>query len=436
MKLTIIGTGYVGLVSGVCFAELGFDVTCVDNDAGKVKRLKAGESIIYEPSLSELMVKNSAAGRLHFTTDTAVAVGAADAVFLAVGTPPHPKTGEADLQYIFAAAQEVAAAITHYTVVITKSTVPVGTGKKIAAVIRNTKPKADFDIASNPEFLREGSAVSDFMNPDRIVIGTESNRAEEVLRELYQPLTGKNVPLLATTVETSEMSKYASNAFLATKVAFINEIADLCEKLDADVQMVAKAMGLDPRIGEKFLNPGPGIGGSCFPKDTRALVNIAKDAQVDFRIVGAAIGANDARKHAMAQKVIFACNGSVEGKLIAVLGLTFKANTDDIRESPALVILNDLLAAGAQLKIYDPQGMEHGKHYYHGQKVEWAKDSYDAAKDAEALVVLTEWSEFKELNLTQLRSALKIPTLIDLRNIYHPATLREAGFKYVSVGRL
>lgn len=436
MKLTIIGTGYVGLVSGVCFAELGFDVTCVDNDAGKVKRLKAGESIIYEPSLSELMIKNSAARRLHFTTDTAAAVGAADAAFLAVGTPPHPKTGEADLQYIFAAAEEVAAAITNYTVVITKSTVPVGTGKKIAAVIRKTNPKADFDIASNPEFLREGSAVSDFMNPDRVVIGTESNRAEELLRKLYQPLTQKNVPLLATTVETSEMSKYASNAFLATKVAFINEIADLCEKLDADVQMVAKAMGLDPRIGEKFLNPGPGIGGSCFPKDTRALVNIAEEAKVDFRIVGAAIGANDARKHAMAQKVIAACNGSVEGKLIAVLGLTFKANTDDIRESPALVILNDLLAAGAQLKIYDPQGMEHGKEYYHGQKVGWAKDSYDAAKDAEALVVLTEWNEFRELNLIQLRSALKIPTLIDLRNIYEPAAMRDAGFKYVSVGRL
>jgi UDPglucose 6-dehydrogenase len=434
MKLTIIGTGYVGLVSGVCFAELGFQVTCVDTDATKVARLQAGESTIYEPSLSDLMVKNSAAGRLSFTTDLAAPVAQADAVFLAVGTPPDPKTGEADLQYIFAAAEQIAAALSGYTVVITKSTVPVGTGKKVAAAIRKVSPTADFDISSNPEFLREGSAVGDFMNPDRIVIGVESTRADAVLRRLYTPLAP--APLLVTSVETAEMSKYASNAFLATKVAFINEIADLCEKLGADVQMVAKAMGLDPRIGEKFLNPGPGIGGSCFPKDTRALVSIAQEAKVDFRIVGAAIGANDARKHAMAQKVIAACGGSVEGKKLAVLGLTFKANTDDIRESPALVILNDLLAAGAQLTIYDPQGMEHGKHHYRGQAVSWAQDSYDCAKNAEALVVLTEWNEFKNLDFKKMHNALKHPTVVDLRNIYNPAELREAGFTYVSVGRL
>lgn len=435
MRITIIGTGYVGLVSGVCFSDLGFHVTCVDKDAAKIERMQAGEATIYEPSLNRLMQRNMEVGRLHFTTQLKPAVAASDAVFLAVGTPPDLITGQADLQYIFAAAEEVAAALNGYTTIITKSTVPVGTGKKIAARIRAKNPGAEFDIASNPEFLREGSAVNDFMKPDRIIIGTESPKAEALLCKLYHPLTQGDIPILATTVETAEMSKYAANAFLATKVAFINEIADLCEKLNADVQVVAKGMGLDPRIGEKFLNPGPGIGGSCFPKDTRALVNIAEEAKVDFRIVGAAIGANDRRKTHMAQKIEAALGGSVQGKNIAVLGITFKANTDDIRESPALYIMDALLAKGAQLSAYDPQGMEHARDYFRSKAVTFAANPYAAAQDAEAVVIITEWNEFRHLDFEKLKTALKRPLIIDLRNLYTPADVREQGVEYVSVGR-
>ncbi len=435
MRITIIGTGYVGLVSGVCFSDLGFQVTCVDKDASKIERLQAGEATIYEPSLNRVMLRNMEAGRLHFTTELAAPVAASDAVFLAVGTPPDATTGQADLQYIFAAAAEIAAALNGYTTIITKSTVPVGTGAKIAALMRKTNPQAEFGIASNPEFLREGSAVNDFMKPDRIIIGTDSAKSEALLRKLYHPLTQGDVPIVATTVETAEMSKYAANAFLATKVAFINEIADLCEKLNADVQVVARGMGLDPRIGEKFLNPGPGIGGSCFPKDTRALVNIANDAQVEIRIVGAAIGANDQRKHQMAQKIITAMGGSLQGKTLAILGITFKANTDDIRESPALYIMEELLENGATLRAYDPQGMEHGKLHFAGKAVEWCKHAYDAAQGADAVVIITEWNEFRRLDFEKLKAALKQPVMIDLRNIYHPAEIRELGFAYTSVGR-
>jgi UDPglucose 6-dehydrogenase len=397
--------------------------------------MQAGEATIYEPTLNRLMQHNMEVGRLHFTTKLKPAVAASDAVFLAVGTPPDAKTGQADLQYIFAAAEEVAEALNGYTTIITKSTVPVGTGRKIAERIRAKNPTAEFGIASNPEFLREGSAVSDFMKPDRIIIGTDSAKSEALLRKLYHPLTQGDIPILATTVETAEMSKYAANAFLATKVAFINEIADLCEKLNADVQVVAKGMGLDPRIGEKFLNAGPGIGGSCFPKDTRALVNIAEEAQVEIRIVGAAIGANDQRKLQMAAKIEAALGGSVTGKNIAILGVTFKANTDDIRESPALHIMEELLRKGAILCAYDPQGMEHGKDHFKGKAVTWGQNSYAAAQGADALVIITEWNEFRHLDFEKLKAALKHPLLIDLRNLYTPADVREQGLEYVSVGR-
>lgn len=435
MKLTVIGTGYVGLVSGVCFADLGFSVTCIDKDSSKIDRLRKGEATIYEPSLNRLLTQNLEAGRLHFSTELSSAVAQADAVFLAVGTPPDPQTGEADLQYIFAAAEEVAKALQGHTVIVTKSTVPVGTGRQIADKIRQCNPAADFDIASNPEFLREGSAVQDFMQPDRIVIGTSSNRAEAVLRKLYHPLTQNDIPIIATSVETAEMSKYAANSFLATKVAFINEIADLCEKTGADVQMVAKAMGLDPRIGEKFLNPGPGIGGSCFPKDTKALLNIAQQAEVDFRIVEGVILSNEQRKHAMARKIITALGGKAAKKTIGILGLTFKANTDDIRESPALTIISDLLSAGVTIRLYDPHGMENGREYFAAQPIHWCANSYDCANGADALVVLTEWNEFRHLDFAKLKKSMHQPLMIDLRNIYHPLDVQEAGFRYVSVGR-
>ncbi len=435
MKLAVIGTGYVGLVSGVCFADLGFHVTCIDKDTKKITQLKKGEATIYEPSLNRLLTQNLEAGRLRFSTDLAPVVAAADAVFLAVGTPPDPKTGEADLQYIFAAAEEVADALKKYTVVITKSTVPVGTGKRIAALMHQRNPQAEFDIASNPEFLREGSAVQDFMKPDRIVIGTASAKAESLLRKLYHPLTQGDIPILATTVESAEMSKYAANSFLATKVAFINEIADLCEKTGADVQMVAKAMGMDPRIGEKFLNPGPGIGGSCFPKDIKALVTMAKQQGVDIHVVGGAIAANDERKHAMARKIAATLGGSLEGKTLGILGITFKANTDDIRESPALTIVSDLLQAGARICVYDPQGMENAKEHFADAAINWCENSYECAKGADALVVLTEWNEFRHLDFALLKESMRQPVMIDLRNIYNPADLREAGFNYISVGR-
>lgn len=437
MKLVMIGTGYVGLVSGVCFSEFGFHVTCVDKDANKVNQLQSGQATIYEPSLNRLMQQNMQAGRLIFTQDTSSAVRDADAVFLAVGTPPNPQTGEADLQYIFAAAREVAESLKGYTVIVTKSTVPIGTGKQIQEIIQRINPDADFDIASNPEFLREGSAVEDFMKPDRIVIGTTSERAEQTLQKLYRPLTLEKVPIVSTDIETAEMSKYAANSFLATKVAFINEIADLCEKTGANVSTVAKAMGLDPRIGDKFLNPGPGIGGSCFPKDTKALASIARSHSVDFRIVESVIEANDERKHAMAKRIISNLGGeeAAKNKTAAVLGITFKQNTDDIRESPALAIIDDLLRAGIEIRIYDPQGMSAGRSRYQHHSINWCKDSYDCANGADALVVITEWNEFRHLDFDRIKKSLKKPLIIDLRNIYDPREMAKLGFEYSSVGR-
>lgn len=434
MRLTMIGTGYVGLVSGVCFSEFGFAVTCVDKDAAKVARLKQGKTPIYEPELETLLEQNLKAGRLHFTTETAEAVPNADIVFLAVGTPPHPETGEADLQFVFAAAEEIAKYLRDYTVIVTKSTVPIGTGRKIKQIIQAANPAADFDIASNPEFLREGSAVHDFMKPDRIVLGTESDRADAALRTLYHPLTLGKIPVVSTGIETAEMSKYAANTFLATKVAFINEIADLCEKTGADVQIVAHAMGLDPRIGDRFLNPGPGIGGSCFPKDTHALANIARQQKVDFRIVESVISANERRKHAMAQKISHALDGA-SGKTIAVLGLTFKPNTDDIRESPALTIIEKLLEEKAVIRVYDPQGMEATRAYFGKTPLTYCESSYECATGADALVILTEWNEFHHLDMQRIKAALRQPLAIDLRNIYAPQDMQDQGFRYISVGR-
>ncbi len=427
MRVAVIGTGYVGLVTGVCLSEYGHNVTCIDNNTDKVKRLQSGDPIIFEPTLARLMQQNSDSGRLSFTADTVQGVKDAEIVFLAVGTPPHPETGEADLQYIFAAAEEIAPHLATNAVVVTKSTVPVGTNRKIKALIGENA------IASNPEFLREGSAVDDFMHPERVVVGVEDDAAAEKIRNLYHPLTLDTVPIIISDLETAEMSKYASNSFLATKIAFINEMADLCEHTGADIRQVAHIMGLDERIGDKFLNPGPGIGGSCFPKDTKALHHIANQAGVPFRILESTIEANELRKHAMAKRVLAA---APENGTIGVLGITFKQNTDDIRESPALIICEDLLAAGAHLRIYDPKGMEAGKkHFGDNPNINWCKDSYDAASNVDALAILTEWNNFRSLDLTKLKAAMKVPTVLDLRNICNPTEMQRAGFNYQSVGK-
>lgn len=426
MRVAVIGTGYVGLVTGVCLSEYGHHVTCIDNNQGKVDRLQKGDPIIFEPGLSRLMKQNSESNRLNFTSDTAEGVKDAEVVFLAVGTPPHPETGEADLQYIFSAAEEIASHLAEGAVVVTKSTVPVGTNQKIKALI------GDNPIASNPEFLREGSAVTDFMQPERVVIGVEDDAAISKLRNLYHPLTLDTIPLVICDIETAEMSKYAANAFLATKVAFINEMADLCEHIGADIRQVAHIMGLDERIGDKFLNPGPGIGGSCFPKDTKALHHIANQAGVPFRILESTIEANDLRKHAMAKRILAA---SPKNAVIGVLGITFKQNTDDIRESPALVICEDLLAAGAKLRIYDPKGMPSGKKHFKNPNIEWCDDSYDAAKNVDSLAILTEWNNFRSLDLVRLKDAMKTPTVLDLRNICNPKEMQRVGFNYQSVGK-
>ena len=433
MHVAVVGTGYVGLVSGACFSEFGHNVICVDKDENKIAGLKQGEMPIYEPGLQKLVEGNAEAGRLSFTTDLAEAVKDADAVFIAVGTPSRRGDGHADLSYVYAAAEEIAQAITGYTVVVTKSTVPVGTGAEVEKIIREARPDAKFDVVSNPEFLREGAAIEDFMRPDRVVIGTESEDAREVMRELYRPLYLIETPIVFTRRQTSELIKYAANTFLATKITFINEIADLCEILDADVQDVARGIGLDGRIGRKFLHAGPGYGGSCFPKDTLALVRTAQDAGSPLRIVETVVDINAKRKKAMAQKIIDACGGAVSGKTIAVLGLTFKPNTDDMRDSPSLDIVPALIAAGAKVRAYDPKGMDEAKHMLNG--VDWCKSAYDTMGDADALAILTEWNEFRALDLDKVRGLMKAPVMIDLRNIYNPDDMAEAGFDYTCIGK-
>lgn len=429
----MIGTGYVGLVSGACFSEFGMDVVCVDKDKQKIDRLKQGEIPIYEPGLDQLVARNMAAGHLSFTTDLKEALQGVDAVFIAVGTPTRRGDGHADLTYVFQAAEEIADGLTDYAVIVTKSTVPVGTGRQVADIVRQRRPDLEFDIASNPEFLREGSAIDDFMRPDRVVIGVESDRAGDIMRSLYRPLHLIETPILMTTLETSELTKYAANSFLAMKITFINEIADLCEKLDADVHQVAKGIGLDGRIGQKFLHPGPGYGGSCFPKDTLALVRTAQEKQSPLQIVETVVRVNDQRKRSMAERVTVACGGSVAGKRIAVLGLTFKPNTDDMRDSPSLDIIPSLQQGGAQIFAFDPEGMEEAKPHF--QDVTYCEDSYQALEGADALVIITEWNQFRKLNLSRVKELMKTPVIVDLRNIYEADDMKKQGFTYSSIGR-
>jgi UDPglucose 6-dehydrogenase len=437
MRIAMIGTGYVGLVSGACFSEFGVSVTCVDKDAEKIARLQRGEVPIFEPGLDQLVAVNKAAGRLTFTTDLKAALDGAEAVFIAVGTPSRRGDGHADLSYVFAAAGEIAEALAERpgsrTVVITKSTVPVGTGRRLAQVLAQRLSASAFDVASNPEFLREGSAIQDFMRPDRVVIGTDSEHARAVLRALYRPLYLLETPVVFTTIETAELIKYAANAFLATKVTFINQMADLCEAVGADVQDVARGIGLDGRIGRKFLHAGPGFGGSCFPKDCSALVRTAEEAGRPLTMVERVIEINDGRKRGMADRIVAACDGSVTGKTIAVLGLTFKPNTDDMRDSPSLSILPPLIEAGATIRAFDPEGMAEAKKHLTG--LDYCGDAYEAIEGADALVLLTEWNEFRALDLVRVRSLLRTPVVIDLRNIYQPEEMALSGFVYHSVGR-
>ncbi|MCW5698740.1 MAG: UDP-glucose/GDP-mannose dehydrogenase family protein [Rhodospirillales bacterium] len=433
MQIAMIGTGYVGLVSGACFSEFGVNVTCVDNDESKIQRLLRGEMPIYEPGLDGLVASNVKAERLRFTTDLKSAVREANAVFIAVGTPSRRGDGHADLTYVYAAAREIAEALNGYTVVVTKSTVPVGTGDEIEKIIREVRPDADFDVVSNPEFLREGSAINDFMRPDRVVIGTESERAQEIMRQLYRVLYLIETPILFTSRTTSELTKYAANAFLAVKITFINEVADLCDRIGADVHDVARGIGLDGRIGRKFLHAGPGYGGSCFPKDTLAMVRTAQTAGSPMRIVETVIDINNRRKADMAERIIAACGGSVEGKTIAVLGLTFKPNTDDMRDSPSLDIVPALQKAGAVVKAFDPEGMNEAKQMLTG--VSWCDTAYETMDGADAVAILTEWNEFRALNLNRVKELLKRPVMIDLRNIYKPQEMAAAGFHYTSIGR-
>jgi len=437
MKITVIGTGYVGLVSGACLAQLGHDVVCVDSDAAKIDSILAGVMPIYEPHLDALVADNLAQQRLTVTTDAARAIVDADVVMIAVGTPPREEDGHADLRYVLAAAQQIAQAMRGYTLVVTKSTVPIGTGAQIEAVLaqHKTDATAQFSVASNPEFLREGTAIDDFMHPERIVIGATSERAKAMLAELYMPLTNQGVPLVSVGRETSEMIKYASNSFLATKVAFINEMADICEAVGADVEDVAYGMGLDTRIGAKFLKAGPGFGGSCFPKDAQALMHIAIQKDVPAPITSAVVHANLARKSRMTQKIIVACGGSVVGITIAVLGLTFKPNTDDMRESPSLVILPELVAAGARIHAYDPEGMKEAKALLPQEGVVFVDSARAALADASAGVILTEWKEFSTLQAEDFIALLQRPLVIDLRNIYQPQRMRDAGVEYHCIGR-
>lgn len=433
MHIAMIGAGYVGLVSGACFADFGHNVVCVDTDATKVDALRQGKIPIFEPGLDDIVARNVQAGRLSFTTELAKALDKAEVAFIAVGTPSRRGDGHADISYVLAAAREIALAAKGPLVVVTKSTVPVGTGDQIEKVIAETKPNAKISVVSNPEFLREGAAIEDFKRPDRIVIGTEDETAREVMAAVYRPLNLNQAPILFTGRRTAELTKYAANAFLATKITFINEIADLAEKVGANVQEIARGIGLDNRIGGKFLHAGPGYGGSCFPKDTLALMRTAKEAGAPSQIVETVVAVNDARKKAMASRVIAACGGSLKGKTVAVLGLTFKPNTDDMREAPSLAIIPELQAAGAKIQAHDPEGMEQAEKLL--QNVVFCDGPYDAAKGAAALVIVTEWDVYRALDLARLKAALAEPVIVDLRNIYLPAGMAAKGFRYVSIGR-
>jgi UDPglucose 6-dehydrogenase len=433
MRVVMIGTGYVGLVSGVCFAEFGHVVTCVDNDAGKIARLQSGVMPIFEPGLEALVERNVAEGRLFFATDPKAAVAEAEAVFIAVGTPSRRGDGHADLTYVHAAAEEIAQLVRGFTVVVTKSTVPVGTGDELEAIVRRARPDADVAVVSNPEFLREGSAIEDFKRPDRVVVGLNDPRARAVMTELYRPLNLNETPMVFTDRRTSELIKYASNAFLAMKITFINEMADLCEKVGADVQQVAKGIGLDNRIGPKFLHAGPGYGGSCFPKDTLALTRTAVDAGSPLRLVETTTQVNAARKKAMAAKIAAALGGEVSGKTIGILGLTFKPNTDDMRDAPALDIVPALVAMGATIQAFDPEGHEARRML---SDVAFKDGPYEAVDGADAMVLLTEWNQFRALDLDRVKTLMRAPVVVDLRNVYRPEEMRQRGFTYASVGRL
>ncbi|WP_374656683.1 UDP-glucose/GDP-mannose dehydrogenase family protein [Phenylobacterium sp.] len=433
MHVTMIGTGYVGLVSGACFADFGHTVTCIDKDAGKIERLRSGGIPIYEPGLDVLVAQNVRAGRLFFDTEAAEAVKKADAVFIAVGTPSRRGDGHADLSYVYAAAEEIAGLIDGFTVIVTKSTVPVGTGDEIEKIIKAKRPDAQFAVVSNPEFLREGAAIEDFKRPDRVVVGIEDERARPVMTELYRPLFLNETPILFTGRRTSELIKYAANAFLAMKITFINEMADLCEAVGADVQQVARGIGLDKRIGNKFLNAGPGYGGSCFPKDTLALVRTATDAGAPVRLIETTVKVNDNRKKAMAGKVSDALAGDLSGKTVGVLGLTFKPNTDDMRDAPSLDIVPALQAMGAKVQAFDPEGGHEARQLL--RDVDFKDDPYAAAQGADVLVIITEWDQFRALDLGRVKEIMKAPVLVDLRNIYKPDDVRSRGFKYASVGR-
>ncbi|WP_172297213.1 UDP-glucose/GDP-mannose dehydrogenase family protein [Pseudoruegeria sp. HB172150] len=434
MRIAMIGTGYVGLVSGVCFSDFGHDVICVDKNPAKIEMLEAGQVPIYEPGLDSLMVRNVEAGRLTFTTDLAKAVNGADAVFIAVGTPTRRGDGHADLSYVMAAAEEIAHALTGYAVIVTKSTVPVGTNRKVRDVVAAANPQAEFDVASNPEFLREGAAIDDFMKPDRVIVGIESERAAKVMEEIYRPLYLRDFPIVTTDLESAEMIKYAANAFLATKITFINEIARLCEKVGADIKQVSKGMGLDGRIGNKFLHAGPGYGGSCFPKDTMALARIGQEHAAPIQIVESVIKVNEETKRRMIDKILDLCDGSVNGKTIAVLGVTFKPNTDDMRDAPSLTIVPALVGGGAKVRVVDPQGRREGEALLPG--VTWSEDPYEAADRADAVVILTEWNEFRALDLDRMAENMTTPRMADLRNIYNAKVVKDAGFvAYSAVGR-
>ena len=434
MKIAMIGTGYVGLVSGVCFSDFGHDVTCVDKDPAKIEMLERGKVPIFEPGLDALMARNVKAGRLSFTGDLKAAIDGAEAIFIAVGTPTRRGDGHADLTYVMAAAEEIATIANGYVVIVTKSTVPVGTNRKIKQTIKKTSPGLDFDVASNPEFLREGAAIDDFMKPDRVVVGVQTDRAAEVMAEIYRPLYLRDFPILTTDLESAEMIKYAANAFLATKITFINEIAALCERTGADVKQVSHGIGLDGRIGNKFLHAGPGYGGSCFPKDTKALARIGQDVGLPMQITEKVITVNEEMKRRMIDKLADLCDGSFNGKTVAVLGVTFKPNTDDMRDAPSLTIIPAMVGGGARVRVVDPQGRHEGEALLPG--VQWSEDPYKAAQKADLLVILTEWNEFRALDLKRLARRMETPRLADLRNIYSPKDAKRAGFEaYDSVGR-
>jgi UDPglucose 6-dehydrogenase len=433
MRIAMIGSGYVGLVSGACFADFGHEVVCVDLDEAKIEKLRQGKIPIYEPGLDQLVANNAAAKRLSFTTDLAEAVAGSEVVFIAVGTPSRRGDGYADLSYVYSAAASIANAVSGFTVVVTKSTVPVGTGDEVERIIRETNPKADVAVVSNPEFLREGAAIEDFKRPDRIVVGADDERARATMSGVYRPLYLNQSPLVFTNRRTAETIKYAANAFLAMKITFINEMADFCEKAGADVQDVARGIGLDKRIGSKFLNAGPGYGGSCFPKDTMALVKTAQDFGTPVRLIETAVAVNDQRKRAMGRKVIALCGGNVRGMTIAVLGLTFKPNTDDMREAPSIAVVQALVDAGAHVRAYDPQGMEAAAHLL--PPIDYTDSAYEASEGADCMVIVTEWNEFRSLDFKRLKKSMKTPALVDLRNIYKRAEIESQGFAYESIGR-